>query len=120
MAAGAPVKISQIKSNQAKPSPTGATRPLPPRPAPRAAAARTASPWFGPARPQLPAALGGGAPHLAGAIAGDYGFDPLGLAREPAAFGRLHEAELLHARCGGGEGRGVRGVCLFALVCSWG
>ncbi|GBF91914.1 chlorophyll a,b-binding protein [Raphidocelis subcapitata] len=64
----------------------------------RHAAARAASPWFGPNRPQLPAALGGCQPHLTGEVAGDYGFDPLGLAREPAAFRRMHEVELLHAR----------------------
>lgn len=62
------------------------------------AAARAASPWFGAARPQLPAALGGSQPHLAGAVAGDYGWDPLGLAKEEAAFKRYHEIELLHAR----------------------
>lgn len=65
-------------------------------------AARQASPWFGPSRPQLPAAVGGCQPHLSGAVAGDYGFDPLGLSREPEAFRRNHEAELLHARCVGG------------------
>jgi hypothetical protein len=79
-----------------------ACRPLllttPPTLAP--AAARAASRWFGPARPQLPPALGGGAPHLTGTVAGDYGFDPLGLARDEGAFARLHEAELLHARWG--------------------
>lgn len=62
------------------------------------AAARAASPWFGAARPQLPAALGGSQPHLPGAVAGDYGWDPLGLAKEEAAFKRYHEIELLHAR----------------------
>lgn len=30
--------------------------------------------------------------------AGDYGFDPAGLAEEPAAFDRYFELELLHAR----------------------
>lgn len=44
------------------------------------AKARRASPFFGAARPLLPRALGGGrAPWLDGSLAGDYGFDPLGL-----------------------------------------
>lgn len=64
----------------------------------RHAAARLQSAWFGPNRPQLPSAVGGGQPHLTGAVAGDYGFDPLGLSKEQAAFARNHEAELLHAR----------------------
>ena len=61
-------------------------------------AARAASPWFGPSRPQWLGPLGGAAPHLAGAAAGDYGFDPLGFGSEPEAFDRNLEAELLHAR----------------------
>jgi len=45
-----------------------------------AAEARRASPYFGDARPRLPRAAGGGrAPWLDGSLAGDYGFDPLGL-----------------------------------------
>jgi light-harvesting complex II chlorophyll a/b binding protein 7 len=45
-----------------------------------AAEARRASPFFGARRPLLPSALGGGrAPWLDGTLAGDYGFDPLGL-----------------------------------------
>eukprot|EP00877_Chromochloris_zofingiensis_P007106 jgi/Chrzof1/2649/Cz11g23240.t1_LHC15[v5.2] len=60
--------------------------------------ARLRSPWYGPDRPQLPPALGGGAPHLTGIVAGDYGFDPLGLGVDPAAFQRNLEAELVHAR----------------------
>lgn len=63
------------------------------------AEARLRSPWYGPDRPQLPPALGGGAPHLTGIVAGDYGFDPLGLGVDPAAFQRNLEAELVHARC---------------------
>lgn len=62
------------------------------------AEARQRSRWYGPNRPQLPAALGGQQQHLKGLVAGDYGFDPLGLAVEPAAFAKYHEAELLHAR----------------------
>lgn len=60
--------------------------------------ARTRSPWYGPQRPQLPDALGGRQPHLDGSAAGDYGFDPLKLSQDPAAFRRNTEAELLHAR----------------------
>ncbi|KAF8057921.1 sdhb [Scenedesmus sp. PABB004] len=62
------------------------------------AEARRRSPFYGAGRPQLPAALGGQQPHLTGAVAGDYGFDPLGLAVAPEAFAKYHEAELLHAR----------------------
>ena len=57
-------------------------------------AARGRSAWFGPARPRLPFP----AAHLEGRVAGDYGFDPLGLARDPAAFARYWDVELLHAR----------------------
>ncbi len=60
--------------------------------------ARQSSPWYGHERPQVPAALGGQQQHLTGAVAGDYGWDPLGLAKDPQAFGRYYEAELLHAR----------------------
>eukprot|EP00879_Flechtneria_rotunda_P004588 GHRR01004843.1.p1 GENE.GHRR01004843.1~~GHRR01004843.1.p1 ORF type:complete len:406 (+),score=130.55 GHRR01004843.1:259-1476(+) len=60
--------------------------------------ARQRSRWYGPERPQLPAALGGQQPHLTGEAAGDYGFDPLHLAEDPKKFATYHEAELLHAR----------------------
>jgi hypothetical protein len=62
------------------------------------AEARSRSRWYGPQRPQLPAALGGCQAHLPGAVAGDYGFDPLGLSKQPEQLGKLFEAELLHAR----------------------
>eukprot|EP00892_Ulva_mutabilis_P009093 jgi/Ulvmu1/6556/UM003_0192.1 len=63
------------------------------------AEARDRSPYFGAARPQLPAPLGGAA-GLDGTMPGDYGFDPLGL-WHGADLGRRRwyvEAELLHAR----------------------
>ncbi|GLC41317.1 hypothetical protein PLESTB_001076000 [Pleodorina starrii] len=59
--------------------------------------ARQRSKWYGPGRVRLPGPLGS-APHLTGADAGDAGFDPLGLASDPAAYDRYREAELLHAR----------------------
>ncbi|KAG2436254.1 hypothetical protein HXX76_006565 [Chlamydomonas incerta] len=59
--------------------------------------ARRQSKWYGPSRPRLPGPLGS-AEHLTGAIAGDAGFDPLGLSKEQAAFAKYQEAELLHAR----------------------
>ncbi|PNG99494.1 Chlorophyll a-b binding protein, chloroplastic, partial [Tetrabaena socialis] len=59
--------------------------------------ARARSSWYGAGRPRLPGPLGA-APHLRGATAGDAGFDPLGLATEPAAFDKYQAAELLHAR----------------------
>ncbi|KAF6266363.1 chlorophyll a/b-binding protein [Scenedesmus sp. NREL 46B-D3] len=62
------------------------------------AEARRRSRWYGPQRLQLPAALGGGQPHLPGAVAGDYGFDPLRLSEQPQQFDQYFEAELLHAR----------------------
>jgi hypothetical protein len=80
-----------LSSAQASPGHPAAVSLLP-------AAARQRSPWFGPSRPQLPAALGGQQPHLSGQTAGDYGFDPLGLSADPAAFAKYQEAELLHAR----------------------
>ena len=62
-------------------------------------AARDRSPYFGGARPQLPAPLGG-APHLPGVMPGDYGFDPLGLwaAADEGRRRWYAEAELLHSR----------------------
>ncbi|PNW87142.1 hypothetical protein CHLRE_02g110750v5 [Chlamydomonas reinhardtii] len=61
------------------------------------AEARRQSKWYGPSRPRLPGPLGS-AEHLIGAIAGDAGFDPLGLSKEQASFAKYQEAELLHAR----------------------
>lgn len=43
---------------------------------------------YGPGRPRLPGPFGS-APHLNGEEAGDVGFDPLGLAKDPATFARL-------------------------------
>ena len=42
---------------------------------------------YGPNRRMLPGALGS-ASHLQGEVAGDAGFDPLGLAVDPASFAR--------------------------------
>ena len=42
---------------------------------------------YGPARRKLPGALGS-ASHLTGQVAGDAGFDPLGLSVDPGAFRR--------------------------------
>ncbi|KAG2449203.1 hypothetical protein HYH02_005950 [Chlamydomonas schloesseri] len=61
------------------------------------AEARARSQWYGPSRPRLPGPLGT-AEHLTGTIAGDAGFDPLGLSKEQASFAKYQEAELLHAR----------------------
>jgi hypothetical protein len=38
---------------------------------------------------------------LSGAVAADYGFDPLKLSEQPQQFDKYFEAELLHARCVG-------------------
>jgi hypothetical protein len=63
------------------------------------AEARSRSRWYGAQRSQLPAAVGGCQSHLSGAVAGDYGFDPLKLSEQPQQFDKYFEAELLHARC---------------------
>jgi light-harvesting complex II chlorophyll a/b binding protein 7 len=62
----------------------------------RRAEARASSPLYGASRPLLVA----DPPHyLDGTLAGDYGFDPLGLASGgPEALDRAVELELLHAR----------------------
>ena len=88
-----------VPSHPSQP-PSHATRHTPPQPPlpTTTTEARARSPYFGASRPLLPAALGGARPHLAGAVAGDYGWDPLGLAADPNAFKRYHEIELLHAR----------------------
>ncbi|EFJ42774.1 hypothetical protein VOLCADRAFT_66679, partial [Volvox carteri f. nagariensis] len=59
--------------------------------------ARQRSKWYGASRPRLPGPLGG-AQHLNGEEAGDAGFDPLELGKDPGAFARFREVELLHAR----------------------
>jgi hypothetical protein len=63
-------------------------------------AAKARSSFFGPERPTLPAALGGGSTSLSGDLAGDYGWDPLGLWASADTTLRtwLREAEVLHAR----------------------
>eukprot|EP00798_Chlamydomonas_sp_ICE-L_P008897 gene8897-3780_t len=61
------------------------------------AGARSNSTWYGPNRNRLPGPLGA-APHLKGEVAGDFGFDPLGLGTEAETFARYNEAEVLHGR----------------------
>ncbi|GFH18743.1 chlorophyll a-b binding protein, chloroplastic [Haematococcus lacustris] len=51
---------------------------------------------YGSARRRLPGALGS-APHLPGHVAGDQGFDPLGLAADPAVFARLAASPRVHS-----------------------
>eukprot|EP00239_Pterosperma_sp_CCMP1384_P005096 CAMPEP_0197847360 /NCGR_PEP_ID=MMETSP1438-20131217/5799_1 /TAXON_ID=1461541 /ORGANISM="Pterosperma sp., Strain CCMP1384" /LENGTH=230 /DNA_ID=CAMNT_0043459253 /DNA_START=73 /DNA_END=765 /DNA_ORIENTATION=+ len=36
--------------------------------------------------------------YLDGSLPGDYGFDPLGLGKDPASLARVREAELIHSR----------------------
>lgn len=63
------------------------------------AAARAASPWFGPARPKwLGPFTADVPPYLDGTLPGDYGYDPMGLGRDPKKLDRFVELELLHAR----------------------
>jgi hypothetical protein len=59
--------------------------------------ATAASPLYGAGRPLLPG-IASPPPHLTGALAGDRGFDPLGLGKTPEALARGVELELLHAR----------------------
>jgi hypothetical protein len=63
-------------------------------------AAKERSPYFGPLRPQIPRALYGGSPFLTGDMAGDYGWDPLGLwaSADEGRRAWYRQAELLHAR----------------------
>ena len=57
------------------------------------------SPWYGAERPKFLGPLEADyPPWLRGEAPADYGFDPLALSREPAAFERNFELELLHAR----------------------
>jgi len=65
------------------------------------AAARSASSWYGSERPKWLGPLQGSyqyPEYLTGTVAGDYAFDPLRLASDPAKFARNYECELLHAR----------------------
>lgn len=52
--------------------------------------ARTRSANYGEERPLLPGVLGsaGREGHLRGAVAGDVGFDPMGMSADPAAFAK--------------------------------
>eukprot|EP00271_Cylindrocystis_brebissonii_P005384 TRINITY_DN17397_c0_g1_i1.p1 TRINITY_DN17397_c0_g1~~TRINITY_DN17397_c0_g1_i1.p1 ORF type:complete len:327 (-),score=67.09 TRINITY_DN17397_c0_g1_i1:450-1430(-) len=62
-------------------------------------AARTASPWYGLQRPKwLGPVSYAYPPHLTGEAPGDYGYDPLELAKEPAAFSQYFNYEILHGR----------------------
>lgn len=55
--------------------------------------------WYGPERPKWLGPLSFEYPaYLRGELPGDYGWDPLGLARDPAKLDRYFELELLHAR----------------------
>ena len=58
-------------------------------------AARERSPLYGAGRPLL---ANPPPPYLDGTLAGDYGFDPLGLGEDPEALDRAVELELIHAR----------------------
>ncbi|KAK9818914.1 hypothetical protein WJX81_000231 [Elliptochloris bilobata] len=63
------------------------------------ARARAESRWYGPERPKFLGPLEADyPPWLRGDAPADYGFDPLALSREPAAFERNFELEILHAR----------------------
>lgn len=62
-------------------------------------AARQKNPNYGTERPKWLGPLPFSYPsYLKGEVAGDYGFDPLGLSKDPAAFARNYNAELQHAR----------------------
>eukprot|EP00898_Chlorokybus_atmophyticus_P000093 jgi/Chlat1/1084/Chrsp110S01575 len=58
--------------------------------------------WYGPNRKKfLPSGLLDDADipsYLSGEIPGDYGYDPLGLGQDPAAFEKYRANELIHAR----------------------
>lgn len=61
--------------------------------------AREKSIWYGPDRPKWLGPLPYQYPeYLKGEVAGDYGFDILGLGKDPASFAKYYELELLHAR----------------------
>lgn len=61
--------------------------------------ARESSRWYGPERPLWLGPLPYEYPeYLKGEVAGDYGFDILGLGRNPSNFAKYYELELLHAR----------------------
>ncbi len=65
------------------------------------AAARDASPWFGPDRPKWLGSLTKEntiPPYLDGALPGDYGYDPLALGKDAQKLDKYVELELLHAR----------------------
>ena len=53
-----------------------------------------ASPYYGSGRPMLPFAVGGSKEYLVGEVAGDYGFDPLGLAEDSSALLKYTEFEV--------------------------
>mmetsp|Transcript_33240 Transcript_33240/g.86190 ORF Transcript_33240/g.86190 Transcript_33240/m.86190 type:complete len:247 (-) Transcript_33240:118-858(-) len=51
--------------------------------------------------------------HLTGSLAGDFGFDPLGLGKDPAALAYYVEAELVHSRF---AMAGVAGILIPSLL----
>lgn len=60
---------------------------------------RVRSRWYGSERPKFLGPLEAEyPPWLTGEAPADYGFDPLALSQEPAAFDRNFELEILHAR----------------------
>eukprot|EP00898_Chlorokybus_atmophyticus_P006807 jgi/Chlat1/7127/Chrsp57S06809 len=63
------------------------------------AEAREGSPWYGSERPKFMGPIDWSYPSwLDGTAPGDYGYDWLGLAKEPKAFDRNFEFEILHSR----------------------
>ncbi|XP_030527385.1 chlorophyll a-b binding protein 7, chloroplastic isoform X1 [Rhodamnia argentea] len=61
--------------------------------------ARKESPWYGEDRPQWLGPIPYDYPaYLTGEYPGDYGFDIAGLARDPTAFEKYFNFEILHAR----------------------
>ncbi|XP_042433394.1 chlorophyll a-b binding protein 7, chloroplastic-like isoform X1 [Zingiber officinale] len=65
----------------------------------RARKARKASYWYGRDRPRWLGPIPYEYPsHLTGDLPGDYGFDVAGLAKDPVAFGKYFNYEILHAR----------------------
>lgn len=64
-----------------------------------AASGEKLSDWYGPSRKLFLGPLSDGAPeHLKGELAGDYGFDVLGLATQPARLERYRQAEIMNGR----------------------